>query len=64
MELVINRTTDLCIDISTNFDDNPVNVDKRFSIQLSSSNPDICINSDKAVASVVIENSEQLDRFL
>ena len=59
MNFVINMATNVCINVSTTFNDNPVNIEKCFSIQLSSSNPDVFISPDKDVSSVVIKNSEQ-----
>ena len=53
-----NMSTDMCVNISTIYDDNPINMDETFIISLSSNDPKVFIPEGRAVTIVTIENSK------
>ena len=52
------RTESKCVNVSTIYDNDPMNLDEEFTVTLSSSDLAVFIPLDRAVTSVIIENSE------
>ena len=52
------HTESMCVNVSTIYNEDPMNLDEEFIVTLSSSDPAVFISSDRAVTSVIIENSE------
>jgi hypothetical protein len=61
MPLKINNimsTATMCVNISTIYDNNPVNMDETFVVSLSSNDPSVFIPEESANTIVIIENSK------
>ena len=54
-------TTTMCVNISTTYDDNPMNMDEAFIVSLSSNDPKVFIPEESANTTVIIENSKLLN---
>jgi hypothetical protein len=56
-------TATMCVNISTIYDDNPMNMDESFIVSLSSNDPKVFIPEESANATVTIENSNCYNIF-
>ena len=62
MPLKINMsTTTMCVNISTIYDDNPMNMDEIFIVSLTSNDTKVFIPKESASTTVIIENSNICD---
>ena len=50
-------TNVLCVNITTVYDDDPMNLDEIFHVSLSSNDPVVFIPKERAITLVIIENS-------
>ena len=58
MPLRINMSTAfVCVNMSTIYDDNPMNMDEAFIVSLSSNDPKVFIPKESTSTTVIIENS-------
>ena len=59
MTLNVYMSTDVqCVNITTVYDINPMNMDETFVVSLSSNDPKIFIPEERANTTITIENSE------
>ena len=52
-----------CVNISTIYDDNPMNMNETFIVSLSSNDPKVFVPEESASTIVIIENSNIKDGF-
>ena len=59
MALNVHMSTDVnCVNITTVYDSDPMNMDEIFIVSLSSNDPKVFIPEEKTNTTVIIENSE------
>ena len=61
MSLKINMSTAFeCVNVSTIYDDNPMNINETFIVSLSSNDTKVFIPKESASTTIIIENSNVL----
>ena len=63
MNKTVSVTTRTCISISTNYDEDIMNMDKLFNVTVTSDDLNVFVDPDMATASVTIQNSKFYVKF-